>query len=254
MALQKVFKSEYLQLLKNNINPEDYLKEQFPYDATQVRQLANVRAPEGLLDKLIPTPDGDLQSAIAIYEAYPNLTPIFAQKDDLWVYLTHADLFPYVQKRWKIKELTQEELLEQIEHHWFKDKFQFMRTSFAGFWWIVRLTRDENNVDDPYELTRYLFKNTEFRTSSFGELPLIRHEAAMKGILEFVRDHEDIFDKGFSAKARYIRHTFNIIGGYKNLSSLPKEFFYKTLEDRLDTIKEVHDASSVKAGSAIYNK
>ena len=36
-----------------------------------------------------------------------------------------------------------------------------MRTTFAGFWWNVRLTISPE-LDDKYELTRYLFKNTEF--------------------------------------------------------------------------------------------
>ena len=69
---------------------------------SQVVRLYGINHPEGLLERLDPSSEGDLQSAIAIYEAYEDITPLFAQQDDLWVYLTHVDLFdtenmaPYV--------------------------------------------------------------------------------------------------------------------------------------------------------------
>lgn len=253
MALQKVFTPEYILKLKNGINPADYMESAFPADMAKTRSLVGIQQTEGLLDKLDPTSGGDLTTAIAIYEAFEGLNPVFAVQDDLWVYLTHVDLFNYVKQRWPIPtDGSIEEQINYIEHHWFRDRFQFMRTTFAGLWWNVRLTVSPE-TEDRYELTRYLFKNTEFRTSSFGELPLIRHEAAMKGILEFVRDNEDIFESGFNAKARYIRHLFDILGGYKNLACLPKEFFYKTLDSKKDVLKEVHEAKDVKAGASIYS-
>lgn len=254
MALQKVFKPEYILKLKNEIDPEKYRDSHFVYDESQVRYLAGVTHTDDLLGKLVPTTDGDIDTAIAIYEAFERISPVFAQQDDLWVYLTHVDLFDYVKVRWKLPEdATDEAIVTHIEHHWFRDKFQFMRTTFAGFWWNVKLTVD-NGAEDKYELTRYLFRNTEFRTSSFGELPLIRYSGAMKGILEFVRDNEEVFESGFNAKARYIRHLFDILGGYKNLASLPKEYFYNTLNSKIEIIKEVHEAKDVKAGATIFMK
>ena len=234
------------------VGKDPYEQPVFTYENKQVRLLVGVQRSENLLDRLDPSSEGDLQSAIAIYEAFENISPVFATQDDLWVYLTHVDLFEYVKKRWAIpQEATCDEKINHIEHHWFRDKFQFMRTTFAGFWWNVKLTISPE-LNDKYELTRYLFKNTEFRTSSFGELPLIRYEGAMKGILEFIRDNEDIFNTGFNAKARYIRHLFDILGGYKNLASLPKEFYYNTLANKKDIIKDVHEARDVKAGASIF--
>lgn len=254
MALQRVFTPGYVLKLKNGIDTDNYFKPSFPFDETQTRSLVGIQHSESLPDLLDASSNGDFKTAIAIYEAFENLNPVFAVQDDLWTYLTHVDLFEYVKERWKIPEdVSKDEQINHIEHHWFRDRFQFMRTTFAGFWWNVRLTVSPE-LEDRYELTRYLFKNTEFRTSSFGELPLIRHEAAMKGILEFVRDNEALFDSGFNAKARYIRHLFDILGGYKNLASLPKEFFYNTLQSRIDIIRDVHEAKDVKAGASIYSE
>ena len=253
MALQRVFTPSYTLYLKNNIQVENYLKDRFPFDESQTRRLSGVIHQEDLLSKLDPKPSGDFKTAIAIYEAFENISPIFAQQDDLWVYLTHVDLFDYVKERWDIpSDVTELEKTNHIEHHWFRDKFQFTRTTFAGFWWNVRLTISPE-LEDKYELTKYLFKNTEFRTSSFGELPLIRYEGAMKGILEFVRDNEGMFSTGFNAKARYIRHLFDILGGYKSIASLPKEYFYNALDKKKEIIKEIHEARDVKAGASIYN-
>lgn len=253
MSLQKVFTPSYTQYLKNNIQVENYQKDEFPFDRTQTRSLTGVVHQEDLLSKLDPTAGGDLETAIAVYEAFQNISPVYAQQEELWTYLTHVDLFDYVKERWEIpSDATDEEKINHIEHHWFRDKFQFTRTTFAGFWWNVYLTISPD-LEDKYELTRYLFKNTEFRTSSFGELPLIRYQGAMKGILEFVRDNESMFGSGFNAKARYIRHLFNILGGYKNIASLPSEFFYNILENKKNIIKDIHEAKDVKAGASIYN-
>ncbi len=255
MALQKVFTPSYIQYLKNNIQVENYLQDTFPYDESQTRMLSGVFHHEDLLSKLDPTRGGDFTTAIAIYEAFENISPVFAQQEDLWTYLTHADLFEYVKERWEIPtDADNETQINHIEHHWFRDKFQFMRTTFAGFWWNVRLTISPE-LEDKYELTRYLFKNTEFRTSSFGEVPLFRIESAVKGILRFVRDNEEMFlpGLGFNAKARFIRHQFELVSGYKNLAYLPSDFFYDTLDKKKEKLKYIHDALEAKAGASIYN-
>lgn len=254
MALQPVFKRGYIEYLKTHIEPSLYLGESFDYDRKQVVRLYGLNQPEGLLEQLAPTPDGDLQSAIAIYEAYKGITPLFAQQDDLWVYLTHVDLFDYVKKRWPDVEIGGKagNPITYITDHWFCNRFNIVRTTFAGFWWNIYLSIDEER-ENKYELSEMLFKNQEFRTSSFGQLPIIRHKEAMIGILEFILENQDIFKNGFNAKARYIRHLFEVLGGYKNLTSLPRKFFKSILYKYKDNITSIRDAKKAKVGSDIYN-
>ena len=256
MALQPVFKRGYIDYLKNNIKPEAYLKDHFEYDRSQVVRLYGINQPEGLIERLDPSPEGDLQSAIAIYEAYKDITPLFAQQDDLWVYLTHVDLFEYVKKRWPIKTDKDVSLVSQcvfIADHWFRHSKHLFRTSIAGLWWYIKLTIDIER-ENKYELTTILFKNQEFRTNSFGELPLIRHREAMIGILEFLAENPSLFDNGFNAKARYIRHLFNIIGASKNLSSLSRDFFKAVLNRNFDKIIQAHDVNEVTANAEIFSE
>lgn len=96
MELQKVFKKSYMEELRRNIHVSDYQGESFPYDPSKVKSLANVYKPEGLLDRL--DPEDDFTSAVELYKAFSTVTPLLASLPDLWVYLAHVDLFPYVQK------------------------------------------------------------------------------------------------------------------------------------------------------------
>ena len=83
--------------LRRNIQISDYQGETFPFDPSKVKALANVYKPEGLLDRL--DPDDDFTTAVELYKAYDTVTPLLASLPDLWVYLAHVDLFPYVQQR-----------------------------------------------------------------------------------------------------------------------------------------------------------
>lgn len=82
LQLQKTFKESYMKTLRDAVKSGEslplYSCDSFTIDETQVKRLANVYAPEGLEDKLIPTSDGDFQSAIAIYEAYKYISPFIS--------------------------------------------------------------------------------------------------------------------------------------------------------------------------------
>lgn len=225
MELQRVFKHSYMEDLRRHIHISDYQQEQFPYDKTKTKHLANVYHPDGLLDKM--DPDDDYKSAVALFEAYKNLTPLVASLPDLWVYLTHVDLFPYVQERWpKVMEEDVDE--KYIINHWHENSY-FMRTTFAGFWWHTYLTYDEKRTN-PYELTEILFKNQDFRILRFGELNLIRYRPAMQGVLEYLLENPDVMENAFAARGQYISRYFNLIGGTKDLAFMNKDYFKSVLE------------------------
>ncbi|MBQ6079665.1 MAG: hypothetical protein IJK93_05230 [Muribaculaceae bacterium] len=245
MALQPVFKKGYIDYLKNHINPSLYMGDHFEYDRSQVVPLYGVPKPEGLLEQLDSKPDGDLQTAIAIYEAFPNLTPLFAQQDDLWVYLTHADLFKYVKERWPLQNETDDEKKRRfIENHWFHNPTNFLRTTFAGLWWNVFMTVDENR-EDKYELTKVMYNcGQDWRIMRFGELSLVRNKESMTGVLEFLAENPEIVKNNFDARGQFISRYFNILGGTKQLSALNRDQFKAilyNLKDRILNIQTVED-------------
>ena len=247
MALQSVFKRGYVDYLKNNIKPEAYLGDHFEYDQSQVVRLYGVPHPEDLLEKLNPTPEGDLQTAIAIYEAYPNLSPLFAQQDDLWVYLTHVDLFDYVKKRWPIKTGKDVGIANQcafIEDHWFRNP-SMIRSALKGLWWAIYCSIDESR-EDKYELSRVLFKNYSFRTRYFGTYELFRHKEATIGILGFLHDNPDIFAYSVENRGRFISRYFNQLGGVKQLASLDRTFFRAECERIKPKLLEITEREQVQ--------
>ena len=179
MELQKVFKKSYMEDLRRNIQISDYQGETFPFDPSKVKALANVYKPAGLLDRL--DPDDDFTTAVELYKAYDTVTPLLASLPDLWVYLAHVDLFPYVQQRHS--DVLKDDVTEKyIVNHWFENDVSVFRMALPSAWWSVYLSVD-NERENPFELTEILFKNQELRTNSFGPLSLIRHREAMKGIL-----------------------------------------------------------------------
>jgi hypothetical protein len=228
--------------LRKNIHISDYQGETFPYDPSKVKTLANVYKPEGLLDRL--DPDDDFSSAKEIYQAYENVTPLLASMPDLWVYLAHVDLFPYVQKRWP--KIFDENVDEQyVLNHWHENS-HFMRTTFAGLWWHTYLSYDKSR-ENPFELTEVLFKSQDFRTLRFGELGLIRHRPAMMGVLEFLITNQDIMQTAFDARGEYISRYFNMLGGTKQLSYMDKDYFIDKLYDikpRLEQITSIKDVQN----------
>lgn len=234
-----------MDYLKQNIRIEAYLSEHFEYDHSQALPLYGVTHPEGLLEQLDPSPEGDLQTAIAIYEAYQDLTPLEAQRDDIWVYLTHVDLFEYVKKRWPIPSNIEEDKKQRfIENHWFHNTNNFLRTTFAGLWWNVYMTLD-NDREDKYELTKIMYNcGQDWRIMRFGELSLVRNRESMTGVLEFLAENPEIVKNNFDARGQFISRYFNILGGTKQLSSLNREQFkailYK-LKDRILSIQTVED-------------
>lgn len=222
MALQPVFKRSYMEYLKTHIRPEEYNGDHFNYDRSQIVRLYGIQQPEDLLKKLIPTPEGDLQTAIAIFESYKNITPLFAQQEDLWVYLTHVDLFDYVKKRWSdTKGMEKEDAINHIKTHWFRT--ESVRSTISGLWWSVYFTYDEER-ENKYELTEILFKNETFRSRVFGNSLIIRHKSAAQGILEFMLENKEKF-VGLEYKGREIAKHFNSLGGYKVLTVMDKDFF-----------------------------
>lgn len=248
MELQRVFKHSYMENLRRHIHIADYQQEKFPYDETKTKHLANVYHPEGLLDKM--DPKDDYKSAIALFESYKNLTPLVASLPDLWVYLTHVDLFPYMRQRYSdvLRENVNEDYIVQ---HWFKNAVSVFRMGLPGLWWSVKLSIDEER-EDPYELTKILFKNQELRTNSFGPLALIRHKPAMQGILEFLKEHPELLGDGMNMRAVYIRKLFNNIGGYKPLVYMDKQFFKSVLEKRLDSISEKHSREELQTNKNLF--
>lgn len=244
MELQKIFKKSYMEQLRFNIktNIPKYRMEAFPYDETQTRFLANVYKPEGLLEKL--DPEDDYKTAIEIYKAYETISPLVASLPDLWVYLSHVDLFPYVQKRWP--DVMKNDVEEKyIVNHWHRHSTHFLRTIFAGLWWNVYLTEDKNR-EDRFELTKVMYDcGQDWRIMRFGELSLIRRKEAVIGVHEFLKENPDVTGSHFAPRGQFISRYFNNLGGVVNFSTVDAAFFKNKLYEIKDRILQITSEEDV---------
>lgn len=255
MKLQKTFKESYMKTLrdavKSGVAVPLYANDTFEIDTTQVKRLANVYAPESLAEKLEEVWKDDFKSAIAIYEAYQNISPLIASNETFWAYLTHVDLFTYTQKRWpKVKD--KDCSIDYILDHWFLSANGLLRNAIASMWWSVHNTIDETR-ENKYELTEVVFKNYTLRINAFGSTLLIRHKEAMIGILSFLADNPDITNNALEYRGQFITKYFNRIGAVKQLAFLKRDYFYSKCEQMKDKILNVTSRRQL-SDESLYNE
>lgn len=263
MSLQKIFKPNYVNQCKTHIVPENYALDEFPYNKEQVKTLANIYKPDGLEDRL--DPNDNFKSAITLYEAYPNLTPLIASKEEFWVYLTHVDCFHYTQQRWNLRgkeESPDTNILAGTasesyirEHFFYSTAHGVMGTTLMNLWWSIYLSVDPSRGESrKYELSEVLFKSEDFRTRRLASGVLARNKEAIIGILQFLKDFPDVYNKFFDARLVYISKYFNRLGGNIRLGYLDRNFFYNELKNHLDLILSIQQREDVFNNDAILSR
>ena len=250
MAIQKIFTDGYASTLTNKVSRGEelslYLNKEFAYEESETDWVGGLVQPEGLLDKMMALSDKsqDLDAAITLYESFRQLRPVVASEKPFWIYLGHADLYPYMHKRFlnDVTRLLQKDPTKPsvILNRWFFPR-EFVRNHLAGMWWDVKCTIDETD-SDPYIYTRTLFKYYDMRSMNFANYKMFRNKAQVKGILKCLGEHPDVFDTYWQQRIRFVTKYFNRLGATKQLIALPWEFFYSTVESLLDEISKVTDS------------
>lgn len=250
MATQKTFTDSYASSLNEKVSRGDnlqlYLNNEFVIDESQTQWVGGLVQPESLLDNMLNYSDKsqDLQAAITLYESFRQLRPVVASEKPFWIYLGHADLYPYMHKRFlnDVTRILQKDPTKSsaILNRWFFPR-EFVRNHLAGMWWDVKCTMDETD-SDPYIYTRTLFKYYDMRSMNFANYKMFRNKAQVKGILKGIGEHPEIFETYSKERIRYVTKYFNRLGATKQLISLPWEFFYDTVESLLDEISKVTDS------------
>lgn len=255
MPLQPAFTEDYARALYDRVKKrqalEKYKAEKFEYDQQQVRKLANIQQPQGLLQDILPLADHehDLDVAIKIYEAYKALTPLQASDTAFWVYLSHADLFPFMCKRFNMaekKNLPDDKFAHYLKLHWFATSDWQVLYTIGAYWWLVYLTKDDNPGRDgsppanPYKYTKWAFRDTNYRTN-FLQYAIGRYKEAVLGYFDFLEANPDIPGEALRLRNRFATKYLNKIGGTRVLSCLDRQFFKNELlkiKPRLLAIKK----------------
>ncbi len=194
---------------------------------------STIDAPVQLAERVNPGSDTD--TAIAIFEAYPNLNPLEASSRGFWTHLTHVELWDYMRERFKSVLETSDEVSrkKKIRGKWFLSDISqggLMRHPLAGLWWGVKLSVVPERGEGRYDLSRILLRDLDFLTRTFGTYQLGRLPNAAKGILEYIFEHQEDFKSSFEPKIRHIMKHFNSIGGVLQLGCLPASFYGEELD------------------------
>lgn len=250
--LQRTFSDTYVTKLKNDVKTgvsiEKYSADEFEIDMTKLKYVANVYTPTDLLEKMMAS-QTDYEAAIILYEAYKDIPLVLASNEAFWTYLCHTELFDYCKKRYPVEDANNK--TSHILDHWFFGS-GYNRNTLAQLWWGVKETYDDDNKDNPYHLTELFFKNYSFRVLWFTKM--LRTKQGLLGILDFLKDNQDIIDKAFEHRGFFIAKYFNRLGGTKQISFLPREFFKKELESIKGTILSINsrkDVSNLDASQII---
>lgn len=231
MAYQKVFKSNFINDLKDKIVHKDksildlYEGDKFLFEDEDCLIDARINVPDEI-NLFIPTPDNryNFENAKIIFEAYRDLPLIKAADPGLWTYLSHGPFWKYTRARWPIEKQKQDlDKSSYILEHWFVKNIgapDLARNAISSLWWGCYLTYDENR-SDPYELTKQLFSMLDFYRTLIGGVQG-RNKEFTHAILEYIIENQDLFSTKKEGKVRLLMRRANAVGGYKLFPSLSK--------------------------------
>lgn len=236
MATQSLYKQKQVDSLRKNVeqmnNLERYKQDVCPFTSDNVMKIVGINKPDTLLHDLLKNPQDEFECAKIIYNAYKNLTPLQAADERLWIYIAHVELHEYMRIRWRIEDIVlrtrpdgtlpnrDEVERDYILDHWFGG---YMRHAISNLWWSVFETIDEER-ENPYELTEFLFKHYDFRTRRFASSVFARNREGMIGLLDSMRQL-DTYKEHFEARSNFAIMYFNYLGGTRQLSALSSDFF-----------------------------
>ena len=192
------------------------------------------RLPETLCDKMISA-DSEFDQGKLLYEALRTITPREASDIGLWNYLAHNELYRFIHHRWSgLEHLRPGSSQESfIKNHWImtsSSQGNLIDYPLSGLWWSFYISEDKTR-EDPYELTRILFQNLQFRTKGFGQAKFSRHKEATIGVLEFIKENK-LHLKNFEENGSAITPYVNLLGGARPLGFFDRKWFKNKLEDK----------------------
>jgi len=172
--------------------------------------------------KMLPPKGGDLhdlENAMSLHKAFPQLTPLQAQEPRLWVRLTHVELWKYMRERWPVEKYLPDRGMAHryVLARYFVAQRQsraLLRNGVARLWWTANLTYDPDRKN-PYELTEVLLSRLDIAQQllerNFGRIKTLSH-----AFLNYLLQHRaECLDNGDKSRTlvRRLAKALNFHGG-----------------------------------------
>jgi hypothetical protein len=197
--------------------------------------------------KLAP-PEGedlhDLDNAIRLLKAFPDLKPLQAQDPRIWVRLTHVELWGYMRARWPVERyLPDRGRAERVVlERYFVPQRQsraLLRNGAARLWWTAKVTFDPKRKN-PYELTSVLLSKLDI-AQQLLERNLGRIPALSQAFLDYLLRHkQECLDNGEKSRVlvRRLAKALNFHGGVCLLDCISNQQLTAVLDhEKENTVK-----------------
>lgn len=252
-------KSDALELLEKNISANvdkyttknEWLEEFFTENEMPSYSFnTGINVPD--ISLIIGDSKTDVENAKILYEALKDaISPIQASDLRLWAALAHMNFWEYMSVRWSIEnsdeddedEKSSNKLEARIATRYFfgasKGK-AFARQGIARLYWSAYLTYDEENPNNPYEYTEYLFSKQDLFVA-LTERQLARNKVLILAILKVLKQQGDLKREVIR---RYILR-INQSGGLVVLDALTPEDAYDFAKSILEEVLSEEENSDI---------
>jgi hypothetical protein len=243
-ALRENFVTHLQGTIRSNLDKylldEAWVPKLSSFDNGQLATLFDVKALKLVL------PEGeelyDLENAIRLHKALPNLHPVQAQDPRLWVRLTHVELWPYMRKRWPVERYFPDrgKAERYVLSRYFVAQRQsraLLRNGAARLWWTAKLTYEPGR-SNPYELTGVLLSSLDIAQQllerNFGRIPGLSHT-----FLDYLlRNKKECMANGDKSRilVRRLAKALNFYGGMSVLDCMSSQQIVSVLDKEKEQI------------------
>jgi len=168
----------------------------------------------------------EVHNCLLMEEILGKITPYLARDERLWVYFTHTYLLEYSRVRWELDKKTGEELVKQIEIHFFApDKRAIERdNAVSRLWWIANLCSRVQNIPLE-EVLECLLLYSDVRASiierpTTSQCLNVFSAITKKLSSEYKSGNVTIFDR---RTFRDLMKKINLFGGIKLLNTMKED-------------------------------
>ena len=167
-----------------------------------------------------------------------NLTDSQASDERLWVGLCHDIFWDYMKKRWPLEKATDK--AQYIKKNYFfahGEKRSLMTNALAKLWWIGRLTYDETNENNPYELTEYIGRDLNGKGFPLFGSNFSNNRYLLRLFLYTIKEYE-INNNIVLSRTQFLEmiKSMNMWSGKLLIDSLDRSILYKKILDRLEYV------------------
>lgn len=134
----------------------------------------------------------DIENMKIIYDNLKDLTDSQASDERLWAGLSHTMFWNYMQKRWPLPNDPEKWEKHVLQHYFFAHGARStVLNGLARLWWYARLTYDETNIENPYELTEYMAKDINGKAYMLFGSNFSRNREIQRIFLYTIKNYEE---------------------------------------------------------------